>query len=106
MDGLYNTLLFGVVTDTKDLAASAMDFAPGVWSDPLLDSENGFKAVVFENAFARADFFCSEFPHISKKEHPPISFADVERSQSTIIFGTTLTMPRSAVCGIRMHIAT
>ena len=58
-----------------------MDFAPGVWLDPLLDSGNGSGAVCSESAFASADFDCSEFPHISKIEDPPISFAGVECSQ-------------------------
>ena len=30
IDGLFNPLLFGAVNDTEDLAASAMDFAPGM----------------------------------------------------------------------------
>ena len=30
IDGLYNPLLLGVVNDSEDLAASAMDFAPGM----------------------------------------------------------------------------
>ena len=67
--------------DTDDLATSAIDFAPGVWLDPLLDSGNRYGAVCSESAFARADFDCSEFPHISNIEDPPISFADVDRSQ-------------------------
>ena len=41
-DGLYSSLLLGAVNDTKDLAANAMDFAPGIWLNPLLDSGNGF----------------------------------------------------------------
>ena len=30
IDGLYNPLLLGAVNDSEDLAASAMDFAPGI----------------------------------------------------------------------------
>ena len=79
-DGLYNPLLLGDVSDSEDLAPSAMDFAPGLWLNPLPDSENGFGAVMSESAFAAADVGCSKFPHVSKIEDPPISFADVERS--------------------------
>ena len=81
IDGLYNPLLLGAVNDSEDLAASVMDFAPGMWLNPLPDSGNGFGAVVSENAFAAADVGCSKFPHISKIEDPPMSFADVKRSQ-------------------------
>ena len=68
IDGLYNSLLLGAVNDTKGLAASAMNFAPGMWLDPLLDSGNGFGAMASEIVFAAADFDCSEFPYISKVE--------------------------------------
>ena len=37
--------------------------------------------MISESPFATADFDCSEFLRVSKKEDPPISFADVERSQ-------------------------
>ena len=37
--------------------------------------------MISESAFAAADVGCSKFPHFSKIEDPPISFADVERSQ-------------------------
>ena len=37
--------------------------------------------MISEIAFTTADFDCSEFPHISKIEDPPISFANAERSQ-------------------------
>ena len=38
--------------------------------------------MISETAFAAADDAdCSELPHISKIEYPPISVADVERSQ-------------------------
>ena len=57
-----------------------MEFSPGMWLDPLLDSGSGFGAMVSENAFASADFYCREFPHHRNKEDPPIGFADVERS--------------------------
>ena len=60
---LYSPLLLCAVNDTEDLTASATDFAPDVWLDPLLDSGNGIAAVVFESAFASADSDCSEFPH-------------------------------------------
>ena len=53
-DGLYNPLLLGAVSDSEDLAASAMDFAPGLWLNPLPDSGNGFGAVIYESAFAAA----------------------------------------------------
>ena len=79
-DGLYNPLLLGAVNNTEGLAASAMDFVPGVWLNPLLDSGNGFGALMSESAFAAADVDCSEFPHISEIEDPPISVADVELS--------------------------
>ena len=32
IDGLYNPLLLGAVNDTQDLAASTMDFAPGMFA--------------------------------------------------------------------------
>ena len=51
-----------------------------MWLNPLLDSGNGFGAVISESGFAAADVDCSEIPHVSKKEDPPISFADAERS--------------------------
>ena len=53
-DGLYNPLLLGAISDFEDLAASAMDFAPGMWLNPLPDSGNGFGAVNYESAFAAA----------------------------------------------------
>ena len=37
--------------------------------------------VLSESAFAAVDVGCSEFPHVSKIEDPPMSFADVEHSQ-------------------------
>ena len=46
IDGLYNPLLLGVVNDSEDLAASTMDFAPGMWLNPLPDSGNGFGVVI------------------------------------------------------------
>ena len=81
IDGLYDSLLLGAVNDPEDLASSAIDFAPGMWLNPLPDSGNSFGAVVFESAFAAADVGCSKFPHVSKIGDPPMSFADVERSQ-------------------------
>ena len=66
IDGLYNPLLLGAVDDTEDLAASAMDFSPGMWLNPLLGSGNGFEAVIPENAFVAAGCDRSEFSHISK----------------------------------------
>ena len=51
IDGLYNPLLLGAVNDTEDLAASAIDFAPGMWMNLLLDSGNGFGAVICERVF-------------------------------------------------------
>ena len=81
IDGLYNPLLLGAVNDTEDLAASATDLAPGMWSNPLPDSANGFGEVISESALATTDFGCSEFPHICNVEDPPTSFADVELSQ-------------------------
>ena len=80
-DGLYNPLLLGTVSDSEDLAASAMDFAPGMWLNPLPDSGNSFGAVFSESAFAAAGVGWSKFSHFSKIEDPPMSFADVERSQ-------------------------
>ena len=64
-----------------NLAASVMDFAPGVWLNPLLDSGNGYEAVCSESAFSSAVFDGREFPHISKINDPPISLAEVERSE-------------------------
>ena len=58
-----------------------MDFAPGMWLNPLLDSRNSVEAVISESAFATADFDCSEFQHVSKRDGRSSSFADVERSQ-------------------------
>ena len=81
IDGLYNPLLLGAVNDSENLAASAMDFAPGIWLNPLPDSGNDFGAVISESAFAAAGVGCNKFPHVSKIEDPPMSFADVERSQ-------------------------
>ena len=68
MDGLYSPLLLGTVTDTEDLAASAMDFAPGVWLNPLLDSGDSFRVMAPEDAYVSADFDfdCTQFLHISK----------------------------------------
>lgn len=60
-DELYNPLFLGAVNDTEDLAPSAMDFAPSMWLDPLLDSGNGFGAVYSENAFGGADSDGGEF---------------------------------------------
>ena len=81
IDGLYNPLLLGAVNDSEDLAASAMDFAPGMWLSLLRDSGNGFGAVISESAFAAADVGCSKFSRVSKIEDPLMSFAGVERSQ-------------------------
>ena len=81
IDGLYIPLLLGAIYDSKDLAASVMDFAPAVWLNPLPDSGNGFGAAISESAFAAVDAGCSKFPHVSKIEDSPMSFADVERSQ-------------------------
>ena len=81
IDDLYNPLLLGAVNDSEDLAASAMDFAPGMWLNPLPDSGNGFGSVISESAFAAAGVGYSKLPHLSKIEDPPMSFADVERSQ-------------------------
>ena len=78
IDGLYNPLLLGAVNDSEDLAVSAMDFATGMWLNPLPDSGNDFGAVISESVFAAADVDCSKFPHVSKIEDPPMSFADVE----------------------------
>ena len=80
IDDLYNPILLGAVNDFQYLAASAMNFAPGIWLNPLPDSGNGFGAVIWESAFAAADIGCSELPHVSKIEDPPMNFADVERS--------------------------
>ena len=77
IDGLYNLLLLGAVSDSEDLGVSAMDFAPGMWLNPLPDPGNGFGAVISESAFATADFGCSAFPYISVIDDSPISFADV-----------------------------
>ena len=52
-----------------------------MWLNPLPDAGNGFGAVISESTFAAADVGCSTFPHVKKIEDPPMSFADVERSQ-------------------------
>ena len=52
-----------------------------MWLNPLPDSGNGFGAAISESAFAAADVNCSDFPHVNNIEDPPMSFADVERSQ-------------------------
>ena len=82
INGLYNPLLLGAVNDSEDSAASAMGFASGVWLNPLPDSGNDFGAVISESAFAAAGVGCSDFPHVSKIADPPMSSADVERSQN------------------------
>ena len=81
IDGLYNPLLLGAVSNSEDLAASAMDLSPGMWLNPLPGSGNSFGAMTSDSAFVAADIGCSELPHVSKIEDPPMSFADVERSQ-------------------------
>ena len=53
--------------------------------------------MISERAFAIADFDSSEFQHISKMEDPPI--LRMPSVHSTRMFGTTLTLPSSAVCG-------
>ena len=80
-DDLYNLLLLGAVNDSEDLAASAMDFAPGMWLNPLPDSGNSFGAVISESAFAPGDVGCNKLSRVSKIEDPPMSFADAKRSQ-------------------------
>ena len=80
-DVLYKPLLLGVVNGVKDLAASAMEFAPGVWLTPLFDSGNVFGAVCSESAFTSAHSGGREFSRISKIEDRPSSFRYVERSQ-------------------------
>ena len=98
---MYNPLLLGAVNDTEDLATCAMDFAPGVWLDPLLDSGNGFGTVVSESAFASANFDCSEF-HILVRWNILQLVLRMSSVRRTRMFGTTLTIPSSAVCAIRM----
>ena len=100
IDGLYNPLLLGAVNDTEGLAASAMDFAHGMWLDPLLDSGDGFVAVVSESVFAAADFDCSEFPHISKVEDLPTGFAECQAFAVPGCFERLWLCP--AVCAISM----
>ena len=51
-----------------------------MWLNPLLESGDGSGAVCSESAFPSADSDGRDFPHISKIEDPPITFADVERS--------------------------
>lgn len=63
---LYSSLLLGAMNDMEDLAASGVDLAPGVWLDPLRDSDNDFEMVCCKSAFASADSDCSVFPPISK----------------------------------------
>ena len=57
-----------------------MNFAPGMWLNPLLDSGNVFGAVISESALV-ADVDRGGFPYVSKIGDPPISLADVERLQ-------------------------
>ena len=61
IDGLYNSLLFGAVNSTEYLVASAMEFAPGMWLDQLLDSGNIFAAVIPESTFATAKLVVASF---------------------------------------------
>lgn len=68
-----------------------MDFAPGVWLDPLLDSRNGFGAVCSEGVFVSVVSGCSEFPHINKIEDLPSSLK-IPSVFNTRMFGTTLAM--------------
>ena len=72
VDGLCNPLLLGAVNDTEHSAVSGIDFARVIyiWLKPLLDSRNGFGALISENAFVTTDLDCSEFPHISKIKGP------------------------------------
>ena len=63
-----------------------MHFAPGMWLNPMLDSGNEFEAVISDSAFAAAGVGWSKFSHFSKIEDPPISFADIERSQYQDVF--------------------
>ena len=65
IDGLYHPLLLGAVNDSEDLAASAMDFAPGMWLNPLPDSGNRFGALISGSVFTAADVVRSRFPRVS-----------------------------------------
>ena len=82
-NGLYNPLLLGHHKRHQRFGCKCDGFCTryDMWFNPLLDSGNGFEAVISESAFTAAGVDCSEFPNISKIEHPLISFADVERSQ-------------------------
>ena len=53
IDDIYNTLLGGTVNHIDDFAMSVLEFSPDTWLDLLLDSGNGFGAVVCKCAFAR-----------------------------------------------------
>ena len=98
IDLLYNPLLLGAVDDSEDLAARAMDFASGMWLNPLSDSGNDFGAVISESAFAAAGVGCSKFSHISKIEYPPMGFADVERSQYPDVWNDSDYAEFSGLC--------
>ena len=99
-DGLYNPLLLGAVNDTEDLTASAKEFAPAMWLNPLLDPGKRFGAVISESAFAAADddVDCSEFPRFRKIEDPPNSFADVELSQHQDVWNDSDYAEFSGLC--------
>ena len=99
-DGLHNPLQLGAVNDTEDLAACAMEFAPAMWLNPLLDSGTSFEVVISESAFAAADddVDCREFPKFRKIEDPPNSFADVELSQHQDVWNDSDYAEFSGLC--------
>ena len=73
-----------------------------MWLNPLPDSGNGFGAVISDSAFAAAGVGCNEFPHISKIEDAPISFADLEHLQYQDVSNYSNYMLSPAVCRTRM----
>ena len=85
--------------DIEGLPTSAIDYAPGMWLNPLPDSGSSFGAVIFESSFAAADVGCSEFSHVSKIEYPPMSLK-MSSVRSTRMLRTTLTMLSSVVSRI------
>ena len=103
IDGLYNSLLLGAVNDTGDLAASAMEFAPGMWLNPPIDSGNSFMEVISKSAFATADFYCivASFNLLVRYKILQLVLR-TSSVRSFRMFGTTMIIPSSAVSGIRM----
>lgn len=80
----------------KCFAATALEFAPGVWLDPLLESDNGFRTMFSESAFAGADSD-SEFLHYCKIKYLRLALQMLSVC-SIMMFGSTLNMPVGFEC--------